>query len=394
MDDPERRRRSRRSTSTVVAQQACDACRLRKVKCEPVLRQSISLRQAEHSCPSQTQGLLGQCQRCANLRIDCTFDLPVKTRGPRRKYVFLSHLKLDDGVSKLVSRRIPSPPQPLLVYSPLREHPPEVHSYSSASLDPVLDQVTVPLPQQHVSPASQTSISPYYGSNIPPVYDHRTYATDGICHRQLIDIMLNDFLELLYPLIPVVHRPLFRHDLERHRDSYDNDFLGVIVALCAVLVATIPRKFEEYHSYEYPLRFQTRTEMVNFCWELIQSTRKPDYFDQIGHRKWTISYLLYLAYHQVGQNNRSRMFEVEAMQLARLLDLHIPSSYEGLNCIETQLRKKAFWLMIYGYVQVITNTYKFILLLTLLGIPNCRIFGRKNSRILNQDFSEVSNSKN
>lgn len=162
--------------------------------------------------------------------------------------------------------------------------------------------------------------------------------------------MLNDYLDLLYPLIPVVHRPSFRRDLECHRDSYDNDFLGVIVALCAVLIATIPRKFEEYHTYEDSLRFNSRTEMVNFCWEINQSTRKPDYFDQIGHRKWAISYLFYLSYLQIGQHNRSRMFEVEAMQIARLLDLHFIPSYNGLNCIEKQLRKKAFWLMIYGYV--------------------------------------------
>ncbi|KAL3426769.1 quinate utilization pathway activator [Phlyctema vagabunda] len=44
------------------------------------------------------------------------------------------------------------------------------------------------------------------------------------------------------------------------------------------------------------------------------------------------------------------MIEVESMQLARLLELHQVSSYEGLNCIETQLRKKGFWLMFYGYV--------------------------------------------
>ena len=38
------------------------------------------------------------------------------------------------------------------------------------------------------------------------------------------------------------------------------------------------------------------------------------------------------------------------MQLARLLGLHQISEYMGLNCIEAQLRKKAFWLMFYGYV--------------------------------------------
>ncbi|KAJ5414068.1 hypothetical protein N7509_000695 [Penicillium cosmopolitanum] len=44
------------------------------------------------------------------------------------------------------------------------------------------------------------------------------------------------------------------------------------------------------------------------------------------------------------------MLSVEAMQIARLLNLHRISDYEGLNCIETQLRKKGFWLVFYCYV--------------------------------------------
>jgi hypothetical protein len=74
--------------------------------------------------------------------------------------------------------------------------------------------------------------------------------------------MLLDYLEFLYPLIPVVHRPSFRHDLLRNRDVNDKDFLVLIISLCAVTVGNMPRRFREYRAFKPSLQFQTRTEMI------------------------------------------------------------------------------------------------------------------------------------
>ena len=174
--------------------------------------------------------------------------------------------------------------------------------------------------------------------------------TDQLCHRKLLRVILDDYLELLYPVIPVVHRKSFLQDLDLKRDSHDHTFRALLFALSAVMVAIMPRKFREYCTGNTPLRFATRTEMVLKCYELVMALRVPQYFDHINHCKWAISYLLGLSFFQVGQQNLCRMLEVEGMQLARLLELHQSSSYESLSWIESQLRKKAFWLMWYGYV--------------------------------------------
>ena len=158
---------------------------------------------------------------------------------------------------------------------------------------------------------------------------------------------MSDYLEFIYPLIPVVHRPTFRQDLWRNRDQYDPCFLGLLICLCAVTVGLLPSRFQRYRS---SLCFRTRTEMITCCYDMCQRLRGPQYFDEINLQKWARSYLLNIAFFQIGQQNLSRMLEVEAMQLARLLDIHRITGYEGLNYIETQLRKKAFWLMFYGYV--------------------------------------------
>ena len=73
-----------------IARQACDGCRLRKAKCDTsncLVRSSPDLDQPNHSrSPAR------QCQRCASLGLACTFLLPSRTRGPRRKYVWLNIL--------------------------------------------------------------------------------------------------------------------------------------------------------------------------------------------------------------------------------------------------------------------------------------------------------------
>lgn len=205
-------------------------------------------------------------------------------------------------------------------------------------------------PSQYILSSPETGV-PGLQQASPMHNTHATqYPTDALCSRELLHRIMADYLDFLYPLIPVVHRPSFRNDLAQNRDIYDNDFLGLVVALCAATVGTMPSRFREYCAFPTPVKFQTRTEMVNRCYNIITGLRGSNYFDEINYSKWAVAYLMQISFFQIGQHNRARMVEVEAMQLARLLDLHHISMYDGLNCIETQLRKKAFWLMFYGYV--------------------------------------------
>lgn len=176
------------------------------------------------------------------------------------------------------------------------------------------------------------------------------YPTDTLCPRALLLEMLQDYLMYLYPLIPVVHRPSFRRDLLQCRDAQDDVFLGFVLALCAAVMGILPSKFDHYRSLYSSLPYTSRVEMINRCYDMIMALRSPTYFDQINFQKFAIAYLLNITFFQLGEQNRSRMLECEGMQLGRLLNLHKTTEDDGLNCIETQLRKKGFWLLFYGYV--------------------------------------------
>ncbi|PYH29225.1 beta-glucosidase [Aspergillus neoniger CBS 115656] len=176
------------------------------------------------------------------------------------------------------------------------------------------------------------------------------YPTDDLCDRPLFTCIMQDYLDYLYPLIPIVHQPSFRQSLQENHDREDSGFLGLVTAIAAVVIATMPSRFHSYRCANPPLRFTSRRDMVRHCYDKILRLRDSTYFDHINFQKFAISYLLYAAFRQLGDHNWSRMLDVEATQLARLLNLRRISEYDGLNCIETQLRKKGFWLIFYGFV--------------------------------------------
>jgi hypothetical protein len=178
-----------------------------------------------------------------------------------------------------------------------------------------------------------------------------SFPTDALCSRELLMIIINDYLTWIYPLVPVVHRPSFQSNLEQNRDLHDSDFLCLIFCICAATVGFLPKVFTSYQALAGEVSsFTSRTNMINRCYTLCMEQRGPYYFDTVNFQKWAIAYLMQITHLQIDNHNLSRMLEVEAMQIARLLGLHRVSEYQGLNCIETQLRKKGFWLMFYVYV--------------------------------------------
>ncbi|UQC80365.1 uncharacterized protein CLUP02_05848 [Colletotrichum lupini] len=294
-----------------IASRACDACRARRRKCH-----------FDGSSPHAEGPSPTQCRDCCRLGIPCSFLVPTRPRGPKRRKRLPS--MSDRSESELPneaethhvetveqqSQQVPEPAvsiEPVLVLS--GQTPPSRPSQARSPYGPPHSALHGPSPRA-AAPA-QTESPSVAGVGFP---------TDELCSRALIHILMADYLDLVYPLVPVVHRPSFRHDLATNRDITDPDFFAVLMSLAALTVGLLPSRFRDYRAVdpEAAMRFENRTAMINCCAEICQV-------------------------------NRSRMFDVEYLQVSRLLGLHRISEYEGLNCIETQLRKKAFWMLFYGY---------------------------------------------
>ncbi|CAK7206712.1 hypothetical protein SEUCBS139899_009517 [Sporothrix eucalyptigena] len=311
---------------TTVASKACDACRTRKVKCD--------LGPSSSSSESR-------CRRCMRLDLACTFDRPSGHRGPRKKRFLNEALSVaQPPISPAAATTIS--PLESIVAAP-------VITPSHTTSTPILFT-----PEQQQLALNTASPDTYHHGylghqHLPQI---PVYPTDGLCARPLVRLIIDDFLRLVYPLIPVVHRPTFRRDFAQDRDVDNTVFLSLLLAICSVTVGVLPSRFAAYRSWQPgpPLRFEGREEMLNYCYDTIIRLRGPRYFDEISFDKLAVSYLLTVTFFQIGDQNRSRMMEVEAMQLGRLLQVHKIQEYAGLTCVEAQLRKKGFWLLFYAHV--------------------------------------------
>ncbi|CRK22164.1 hypothetical protein HYQ45_005989 [Verticillium longisporum] len=265
---------------------------------------------------------------CSRLGIKCNFAIPTRPRGPkRRRYEIDSRAGPPrDGTSS--------------------HYPPRIAVHSGASIDEIDtdDDAGVVLTPDHTSTLGQ-SISPGSLSTF-------AFATDELCSRELFKVIIHDYIERVYPLCPVVHLPSFRCSFASNQDVHDTEQMLLLVALFTLTVGVLRSRIEDYRAMdpEAAARFPTRTSIITYASQMCLRLRPPDYWDEISHRKWAISYTLASAAFEVGRMNQYRMFDSEAMQLARLLGFHLHATeYRGLNCIETQLRKKAFWLQFFSF---------------------------------------------
>ncbi|KAG8158636.1 hypothetical protein KVR01_011758 [Diaporthe batatas] len=335
------------SVRSSISSRACDACRGRRRRCHFDNTLSPNA-EPPGSAESQPQP---KCYNCRRLGLTCSFLLPSRPRGPKRRKRLSEDMSGDGG-----SELHPEPP----IQPPVEQHSRSTGLDNATGF--VLPGDVLPLPRtlQATSPsfgapnAISNVLHPHPAITAPdnnPTIAGPRFPTDELCSRALINTLMVDYLDLVYPLVPVVHRPNFRQDLANNRDITDPDFFALLVSLCALTVGLLPSRFRDYRAIdpEAGMHFETRTALINCCAEMCTRQRPHSYWDHVNHRKWAVSYVFSVATFQTGQVNRSRMFDVEYLQLSRLLGLHRISEYEGLNCIETQLRKKAFWLLFYGY---------------------------------------------
>lgn len=183
-----------------------------------------------------------------------------------------------------------------------------------------------------------------------------SFVLSDVCGRTIMHSLMQDYLDLLYHTVPIVHQPTFQRNLAGHREDVDTTFAALLAAISAYVIAVVPGKFERYRAIASGLRFDSRDQMVDHCYRFVLRLRDVDYFDHVTHTKWAISYLFSTTYFQLGWVGRIPIIQAECQQQSRMMGFHKSRMYKQLNCIEAQLHKKAFWLTFYSYVYVMIAT--------------------------------------
>jgi len=172
------------------------------------------------------------------------------------------------------------------------------------------------------------------------------------CSEAVFDTIIQDYLTVIYPLVPVIHCPTFQRDLKDERHLKDVTFQSLCLTICGLVLGTIPHKFEEYRLIDGSLRYANRREAVKHIHGLILQSRPDDYFDKLSQEKWAISYMMSTTVGHFGHEKRSKMYYAETNAIGMELGIHQVSSYNALNHIEAQLWKKSFWLSFTSYSSV------------------------------------------
>lgn len=198
-----------------------------------------------------------------------------------------------------------------------------------------------------------TSISATPSIPIPTVSSGSTTLIEGLQRvgsRQVLELMIKDYLNLLYPLMPIVHRPNFRDDVARERGDHDPVFYSLLLSICAIVVSQLPRRFLDYKRAQWVFDFDTPKQLVLHLEERVRSLRSQDYFETPTTEKCAIAFFLACSYGCLNAVGRMSMYWAEMWVMLWALGANDAQTYIGLNCVEAQLRKKAFWLYVFHSV--------------------------------------------
>ncbi|KAI0081588.1 hypothetical protein K474DRAFT_1656393 [Panus rudis PR-1116 ss-1] len=382
MFSPETRRQS----------QSCDACRARKVRCA----------RENPDDPKQS------CKHCIALGIPCTYDYQPKKRGPPNLYLrrlqeaaaAQAAAQQQDGVNgtdkspqspSTTNQSATSPTQMTLSTAPQNGSVPNsfidpalssVPSMQPGSLPPSRYPIAAdgfhaqypPMPPmssssynprlpdssrsphreetQFGSPNEQFSTYPLYNwsykqhqqlpipppTAIPPLsYYYRPHRLEDVAPRDTILLIIALFFDFVYPLTPCVHKPSFMADVHARREERDPLFFALVMSTVASTLVQVPRSY-------LPMERHAVRKLAQQCHEASRHITVASY-DPPTSMHVVIRYFDCVYHFCEGHDATQHAAFGEAAHIAITLRMHEESSYEGLELIECEVRRRTFWLL-------------------------------------------------
>ncbi|EJD35204.1 hypothetical protein AURDEDRAFT_117434 [Auricularia subglabra TFB-10046 SS5] len=366
-DKPKRKRQS----------QSCDACRARKVKCA---------REGGEDDPQQA------CKHCVSLGIPCTYDYQPKKRGPPNLYLRRLQQQQEaaaaaqaqangGGLAPLANG---SPPSAISPTSPASLGPPPPTASSTTStapsylghtgLSPLAPVIPPSIPPSRypiaadtfhyahaaAAPPPEASFGgPYPLYNLPPAVPtpapphptpppapsyfpalrhlHRPHRIDTVAPRERIAQIIGLFFDFVYPLTPCVHKPSFLADFAARREESDPLFFALVMSTVASTLVQVPRSY-------VPLERAAVRKLAQECHEASRHVTVASY-DPPTSMHVVVRYFDTIYHFCEGHDATSHAAFGEAAHIAVTLHMHEEASYEGLDPVECEMRRRTFWLL-------------------------------------------------
>ncbi|KAL5524471.1 hypothetical protein ACEPAF_9611 [Sanghuangporus sanghuang] len=352
--------------------QSCDACRARKVRCA-----------RDNQDDPQTS-----CKHCIALGIPCTYDYQPKKRGPPNLYL----RRLQEAAAAAaaaqaagngtdvadptspgsgVSRKSPTQPpavvpsqnptspflessiNPINGMSPSAAIPPSRYPIAADTYHPHYPGAsrsiagnssasesfsTYPLYNWSVAYKQQAQLPIPPPNALPPLsYYYRPHRLEDVAPRETIMLIINLFFDFVYPLTPCVHKPSFMADLHSRREERDPLFFALVMSTCASTLVQVPRSY-------LPMERHTVRKLAQICHESSRHITVASY-DPPQSVHVVIRYFDTVYHFCEGHDATSHASFGEAAHIAVTLHMHEEASYEGLDPIECEVRRRTFWLL-------------------------------------------------
>ncbi|KAG8897890.1 hypothetical protein FRB99_007857, partial [Tulasnella sp. 403] len=239
-----------------------------------------------------------------------------RTRSPTNPSPLFSHF----------STSLPPPPRDIYSSPSSATFAPYAASASGSTLS-ASSPLTPSAPHPSVTPGmTNTSPNPYALSNLAP--------THTILH------ILSLFFDFVWPLTPCIHRPSFYSDLGEKREERDPIFFALVCSTVASTLVQVPRSY-------LPM---DRTEVRVLARRFNEASRNASRhaLDPPTTSLVVIRYFDHIYYFREGKEGASNAAFGEALLVSALLRMHEEDSYESLDYIEREVRKRAFWLLYDG----------------------------------------------
>ncbi|PPR05349.1 hypothetical protein CVT24_007963 [Panaeolus cyanescens] len=175
-------------------------------------------------------------------------------------------------------------------------------------------------------------------TSVPPLsYFYRPRRLEEIAPRDTISLIIALFFDFVYPLTPCVHKPSFMADLHSRREERDPLFFALVMSTVASTLVQVPRSY-------LPMDRPVVRKLAQTAYEASRHITIASY-DPPTSMHVAIRYFDCIYHFCEGHDATQHAAFGEAAHIAVTLRMHEEASYEGLDPIECEVRRRIFWLL-------------------------------------------------
>ncbi|CVK85514.1 uncharacterized protein FPRN_06609 [Fusarium proliferatum] len=167
---------------------------------------------------------------------------------------------------------------------------------------------------------------------------------EHLCSEELFEMLISDYLEYLYPLYPIVHRPRFWADFQNKRYQSDPSFYRLCISLSALTVSSSPHDFRHY-GFQPEETAISILEKAHRLVVLSKMSQNPAIGIFPGVQDMLCSYILSVAFHCSGRIYHGWVHASAAVLCMRKLSFLRQALNNDLDPIDLEICKRAFWLI-------------------------------------------------